>query len=265
MKKTFKLSSLLVAGLLALTACSDDFEYTPAGAPNETSSMKFAEGTAVSADLTMEDQSVSVTVVRAETDKAETVNLIATGLHKECFEIPTSVSFEEGESRAKVTIGFKENMELFKKYQLTLQLQCNEYDPNSKNFITINISKTDYKTVCNGVYNAWLFDGSWNSTLQYSEIQDDYRIGDWISSGYYLNFKWNRETNEITTAASYPTGYKHSQYGDVTANLIPIDAQGHTAVFDEEENTIYFGIKYTVSAGSFGANFDTFQITRWLE
>ena len=41
MKKTFKLSSLLVAGLLALTACSDDFEYTPAGAPNETSSMKF--------------------------------------------------------------------------------------------------------------------------------------------------------------------------------------------------------------------------------
>ena len=39
MKKTFKLSSLLVAGLLALTACSDDFEYTPAGAPNETSSI----------------------------------------------------------------------------------------------------------------------------------------------------------------------------------------------------------------------------------
>ena len=265
MKKTFKLSSLLVAGLLALTACSDDFEYTPAGAPNETSSMKFAKGTAVSADLTMEDQSVSVTVVRAETDKAETVNLIATGLHKECFEIPTSVSFEEGESRAKVTIGFKENMELFKKYQLTLQLQCNEYNPNSQNFITINISKTDYKTVCNGVYTAWLFDGSWNSTLQYSEIQDDYRIGNWISSGYYLNFKWNRETNEITTAASYPTGYNHSQYGDVTAKLIPMDAAGHTAVFDEEKNTIYFGVQYVVSAGSFGANLDSFQITHWLE
>lgn len=262
MKKTFKLSSLLVAGLLALTACSDDFEYTPAGAPNETSSMKFAEGTAVSADLTMEDQSVSVTVVRAETDKAETVNLIATGLHKECFEIPTSVRFEEGESRAQVTIGFKENMELFKKYQLTLQLQCNEYDPNSKNFITINISRTDYKKVCDGVYTTWLF-GSWNSFLQYSEIQDDYRIGDWIMSGYYLNFKWNRETNEITTAASYPTGYNHPDYGAITANLIPID--GHIAVFDKEENTIRFGVQYVVSAGAFKPNVDTFQITRWLE
>lgn len=264
MKKTFKLSSLLVAGLLALTACSDDFEYTPAGAPNETSSMKFAEGTAVSADLTMEDQSVSVTVVRAETDKAETVNLIATGLHKECFEIPTSVRFEEGEPRAQVTIGFKENMELFKQYQLTLQLQCNEYKPNSENFITINISKTDYKKVCDGVCSIWLF-GSWNSFLQYSEIQDDYRIGDWIVSGYYLNFKWNRVTNEITTAASYPTGYNHPDHGAITANLIPIDAAGHTAVFDKEENTIYFGVQYVVSAGAFKPNVDTFQITHWLE
>ncbi|MGM9694741.1 MAG: hypothetical protein ACI3YC_07015 [Alloprevotella sp.] len=254
-----------MAGLLALTACSDDFEYTPAGAPTETSAMKFAEGNAITADLTLDDNSIQVTVVRAEADKAETVNIIATSLHKECFEIPSSVTFEKGETRAAVTINFTESMELFTKYQLTLALQTNEYAATSNNFITLTLSKNDYKTVCNGVYSCWLFGASWDSFLQYSEIRDDYRIGDWIESGFFMNFKWDRETNEITTEASYPTGYNHPSYGAITAKLIQIDAQGHTAVFDEEENTIYFGVQYVVSAGSFGANYDTFQITNWLE
>ena len=125
--------------------------------------------------------------------------------------------------------------------------------------------------MCNGVYTTWILtrdDGSndyWDSFLQYSKTQDEYRIGKWLANGYYLNFKWNRETNEITTAARYSTGLNHPTYGEVFANLIPIDAAGHTAVFDEEENTIRFGVQYVVSAGSFGANFDTFQITSWLE
>ena len=263
MKKIFKLSYIFVAAMMALTACDDDYEYSPAGEPVVTSSMTFAEGLAYSAELAPEDNEIELTVLRASAEGSEKVGLDIVGA--DCFEVPASVSFEEGQTRASFILKINDKMKYFTRYTVTLRLRTNEYDPANNGFITLTLSKNDYTDVATGVYKSQLpLFGGWSTTLQYSATYDQYRLGEWITPGYDLFFKWEKGAAEVTMLQpEYETGYTHSTYGLVTGKCIPINEAGDVALF--QNDTFYFGFYYYLSGGYFGNFLDTFQVTSWNE
>ena len=74
-----------------------------------------------------------------------------------------------------------------------------------------------------------------------------------------------RQGNTITVEVSdgkktvkFATGYVHAKYGMVMANIL---ADKKWMGFDATKNTFYFPIEMTVSAGSFGDNYETYTIT----
>jgi hypothetical protein len=62
------------------------------------------------------------------------------------------------------------------------------------------------------------------------------------------------------SAGQFETGYVHPSYGMVVAKVL-----GSNNGFDPETNTFYFAYQFIVSAGSFGADYDTFEIKEMYE
>lgn len=123
----------------------------------------------------------------------------------------------------------------------------------------INFTLDDYEPSYVGIYKSWFLETSEEVTLEYSPSKKLYRFKDCWMPGYHVTFRLDPETMEFEMAANFFTsGYVHPTYGMVTAEVY---GGGSNNYFDPETMTFYFAYKWTVSAGSFGAGYDTFQIT----
>ena len=101
---------LLVAPLaLALMSCGNDNpEYTPAEAES-TPGVYFSDEASSTIELSSEETSFEVTVYRINTDDAITVPITATGT-EDLFDVPSSVSFSQGESETALVITYDPDM-----------------------------------------------------------------------------------------------------------------------------------------------------------
>ena len=117
----------------------------------------------------------------------------------------------------------------------------------------------DYEPSYVGIYKSWFFGTTEEVTLEYSPSKELYRFKDCWMPGYHVTFILYPETMKFwMTANSFISGYVHSKYGMVTAEVYQSGAYNY---FDPETMTFYFAYKWTVSAGSLGAGYDTFQVT----
>lgn len=94
---------------------------------------------------------------------------------------------------------------------------------------------------------------------------DTFKISDWFY-GVDLTFKWNQATNEVNIPQQF-SGYAHPGYGEVyvgEAGEVSSKWDGGPSYYDPDTKTFHFHIIYFVSAGSFGADDETFEVA-WDE
>ena len=94
---------------------------------------------------------------------------------------------------------------------------------------------------------------------------DTFKISDWFY-GVDLTFKWNQTTNEVNIPQQF-SGYAHPSYGEVyvgEAGEVSSKWDGGPSYYDPDTKTFHFHIIYFVSAGSFGADDETFEVA-WDE
>ena len=81
-----------------------------------------------------------------------------------------------------------------------------------------------------------------------------YKLPDCIATGYDITFELTEDGQHLLKPiAKQETGYVHSSYGMVSV-------EGAAPDIVREGNVIYLPMKYTVSAGSFGAKYDTLEL-----
>ncbi len=128
---------------------------------------------------------------------------------------------------------------------------------------SINYVIDDYAPFAKGTYSSWFFEQAWDAVLEYSPSNDLYRFKDCWMPGYDVTFKFDRETLAITmTSSAYASGYVHPSYGMVMATVYN---NGALNEYNSEAGVFYFAYQWTVDAGSFGAGYDTFQVTEFCE
>jgi hypothetical protein len=134
----------------------------------------------------------------------------------------------------------------------------------------MTIIKEDYKPAATGVYNNWYYEQEWEQVLEYSEVLDLYRLTDVIYEGTSFYFYWKVAEDgsqkcyftdsKGTKVDSFFSGIVHSTYGHVNCNVLYENAMGML-----QQNVFYFPFQWVVSAGSFGAGYDTYTVTEWFE
>ena len=111
-----------VALVACMQACSeDDVDYTPAE-EESTDQVYFSSEVSSSIDLSEDETSFDVTVMRIVTTDAITVPLTVSG-EDDYFTIPSSVSFSSGSSETTLTIGYDPDaMETDVYYEVTITI-----------------------------------------------------------------------------------------------------------------------------------------------
>lgn len=263
MKKLLKLNYIALFAVLALfSACTEESEYTPAQPSAETNAYRFSASSESNVVLALTDSVYQVVLERDDVTEEVTLPLSVKG-DLNIFSAPSSVTFAAGESQALVNIEIAPEMDAFKNFYLELSIDesyVNPYTADNFSVLPITFLKEDYAPFALGVYSSWFFGQSWEAVLEYSPMLDLYRFKDcWFKGD--VTFTCNRETMEFEmSAAQFETGYVHPSYGMVVAKVL-----GSNNGFDPETNTFYFAYQFIVSAGSFGADYDTFEIKEVYE
>lgn len=249
-------------------SCSDDDNDYTAGKPAGKYDVSFEEEGKIALALT--DDKFDVTLTRANGDGELTVPVEV--VEKPDFmTVPSSVTFAAGETEKSIEITIGEDMENFVDYALRLRVPEEYTQPYVEDAgspqLNIIVLKEDYKPYALGEFTEnVLFGQSWEQLLEYSEIMDMYRLPNLIASGTHFLFKWNGKSGDDSELffcdatgkkiEKYASGYVHPSYGMIYANFLYANWTG----FDADENAFYFPLEFTVSAGSFGKNYDTFTI-----
>jgi len=263
---------------LAFAACSDDYNYSvgkPAAGGEE---VYFSEDVQDNSNVVMAltDNVIKVTVVRNNSNGSVTAPITSYASNEGVFTVPSTVTFASGEKEATIEITTSEAMKPFVTYSLSLIVGEEYTNPYKENNLfpraDLSILKEDYVVVYNGTYSSGFFGEEWENVIEYSELNDLYRIKnskeieDYDEDGELIGtqlctlsftFTWDKETNVLELSDdAYSTGYEYDPYGLVTANY---DPEGDF-IYDPETNTFVFGFEWTVSAGSFGVAEDSFIV-----
>ena len=267
----------MLLSVLTLSSCSDDDDYVKGNQTNENGyNVYFSDDNSASTAIGFGDTELEIKLERDITDNsaALTVPVKLNVIDNGVFTAPESVTFAEGETEAIIKITIDENMEMFKNYMLSLSIPeeyTHQYDveSGSPKFL-MTIIKEDYKPAATGVYNNWYYEQEWEQVLEYSEVLDLYRLTDVIYEGTSFYFYWKVAEDgsqkcyftdsKGTKVDSFFSGIVHSTYGNVNCNVLYENAMGML-----QQNVFYFPFQWVVSAGSFGAGYDTFTVTEWFE
>lgn len=139
MKRFFRIFAAVALVCTTLVACEEKFvEYDPA-AMESTAQVYFSKDTATTFDILQAEQ-VEIPVMRAVTAGALDVAITATvdEAHQGLFNIPSSVSFADGENAATLVITFDPaDLEYGESYPITLQIAADKITDYGKDLINL--------------------------------------------------------------------------------------------------------------------------------
>ncbi|MBP3228980.1 MAG: hypothetical protein J6M53_09410 [Bacteroidaceae bacterium] len=228
MKQLLKYACTLVATALVLASCTDEFDYTPASYEGAYIISDQSSVTFTPADAT---QQFTVKIVRPNGGAAET---IAIESDNDAFTVPTSVTFEAGQTEAEITV----TCDLVAGQQETLTLSIPD-DACDLNWFSGSYS---IKVKC-----EYLWEEAGSATL-HSELLIDgfglaprpgvavmhatgtnlYKLVGPYTSGYDIEFELDEDYNAANLPADQDTGlvysgstfhlYYYPQYGNSFTN-----------------------------------------------
>ncbi|MBQ9523787.1 MAG: hypothetical protein IJR69_01495 [Bacteroidaceae bacterium] len=277
-----KFALVSLALVLGFTACNkNDYEYEP-GKEAATDNLALYFDDEENLTLALADNEVEITLNRVNTEGELTVPLIV-NTAPDFVTVPETATFAAGEDKTTIKLTIGEGMEAFTKYLIKISIPeeyTQPYDVDSGSPVySFTITKEDFATVAKGVFTSTVaWKSSWENDLEFSNFLNLYRFPDLIASGthIYFHFDMDAEGNQefyFTDASGnhitkFSTGYIHPSYGEMTATVNEGYDMGYDEFVDEETgqpvNEFYWVWKITVSAGSFGENYQTYDVTEWL-
>ena len=277
-----KFALVSLALVLGFTACNkNDYEYEP-GKEAATDNLALYFDDEENLTLALADNEVEITLNRVDTEGELSVPLIVNSA-PDFVTVPGRATFAAGEDKTTVKLTIGEGMEAFTKYLIKISIPeeyTQPYDVDSGSPVyCFTITKEDFATVAKGVFTSTVaWKSSWENDLEYSNFLNLYRFPDLIASGthIYFHFDMDAEGNQefyFTDASGnhitkFSTGYIHPSYGEMTATVNEGYDMGYDEFVDEETgqpvNEFYWVWKITVSAGTFGENYQTYDVTEWL-
>lgn len=292
-----KFALVSLALVLGFTACNkNDYEYEPGKATSNNKALYFDDEENVTMALT--DNEVTITLNRVDTVSGLpelTVPLIVNSA-PDFVTVPKSVTFAAGKDKADVKLAIGEGMKPFVTYMVKISIpeeytQAYAADAGSPVYC-FNILKEDWATIANGKFTSTvLWKETLEKTLEYSEYMDLYRFPDLIVEGTNVYFYFNEEeVTEKTEAGTdttyvkqdfyftdangkhitkFSTGYFHPTYGEVSATILEDYDMGYEEFISEETEELvmrfFWPWEITVAAGSFGAAYQYYRVTEWLD
>ncbi len=259
MKNLFKYAFVFVASALALTACTDDYEYD-APAPyqglyitGEQSSFTFTP-----AD---EDQSFNVKVVRPQGGNAETISLES---DNELFDVPESITYEAGQTEAEFTVHCA--LEPGQAETLNITLPEGSYDLNyfSGTFtITVNCDYVWEEAGSATLYSELLIYGFGMQPVEDVPVwhavgTQMYRLKSAYRNGYDIDFYVDDDYNADYLPADQDTGLT---YSGSTFHLYYYPAYGNT--FTNEGNVFTMNVYIMNATSNFGTWDEAFVWDGW--
>ena len=277
-----KFALVSLALVLGFTACNkNDYEYEP-GKEAATDNLALYFDDEENLTLALADNEVEITLNRVDTEGELSVPLIVNSA-PDFVTVPGRATFAAGEDKTTIKLTIGEGMEAFTKYLIKISIPeeyTQPYDVDSGSPVySFTITKEDFATVAKGVFTSTVaWKSSWENDLEFSNFLNLYRFPDLIASGthIYFHFDMDAEGNQefyFTDASGnhitkFSTGYIHPSYGEMTATVNEGYDMGYDEFVDEETgqpvNEFYWVWKITVSAGSFGENYQTYDVTEWL-
>lgn len=260
MKKFFKIFAVAALACVTFVACEKEFDaYTPAEPETgECYEVYFPESES-SFELDPSDPtSLTFPVARKNTNGAITVPVVV----KVGGDVFTAepIAFAAGEAESTLTVNFP-NAEVGVAYTVDVAIEdpmyASTYGTGSTGKV-FTMSRVKWNFLGTGVftYNFW-----WGGTdpaqpLEQRDGTNIYRLRNW-GGGVTLYFEM---IDGVPTIAKQFIGDVHPSYGNVFVQSISDESY-----YDDETKTYYFMNKYTVAAGSFGSDYETFQLTNPAE
>ncbi len=256
MKKIFKYAYVALAGMLVinLASCKDEYSYEGPGAEDpgafisvDATSLKYA------AD---DEQILDFTLTRTNADAAEEIKLTC---DNNKFQVPSSVSFAAGEKSKNISVPFNMTGGTTEKVTIAVaEESATVYGIGTANFTIYRDFVWEY--LGDGVYSCWLFGQAWPQPVYRAEGTCIFKLTDCITTGYDITFELTEDLQHLgAPIAKVETGYDHPSYGMVYVEG-GTDKEGNPYDIMIEDNIIYLPMKYTVSAGSFGTNYDSIEM-----
>lgn len=246
MKKIMKYAYVVLAGVMAMavTSCKDTYDYDGPGAQDPGA---FLSVDATTLKYAAEDaQILKLTLMRTNVGAAEDVKLTCDNPH---FQVPTSVNFSANEGKKTIDVPFTVMGGTTEKVTISVaEENATVYGVKSATFTITRDFVWEY--LGTGVYQCWLFGETWEQDVYRGEGTQMYKLPDCITKGYDIIFELTEDGQHLLKPiAKQETGYVHPSYGMVSVEGAADDIQ-------RDGNVIALPMKYTVDAGSFGANYD---------
>lgn len=192
MNKTLALVCALGLSVL-MTACGDADDWQPGDAVAAGVQGAYFSPNLTTAYSTAEDPEFSITVSRLDTTAAASVGIRVVSTDTAAIEIPTSVTFEKGQSTAQLTCR-AEGLTPNENYKFTIAIadaDINPYVAGTVEYTGTVLNGKLWSTVAEDVY--FYFSSSSTMPTYYSTIeqyvdQNRFRIVDFMGSGVDWEF-----------------------------------------------------------------------------
>ena len=194
--------------------------------------------------------------MRTNSEAAENISLTSDNSH---FNVPSSVSFNANESKKTVSVPFSILGGTTETVTIAVAKESSTIYGNDTLTFTITRDFV-WEYLGDGVFTSWLFGESWPQPVYRGEGTHLYKLPGYIAEGYDLTFELTEDDAHLAAPiAKIETGYMHPSYGMISVEG-GVDADGNPYDIEREDNVIYLPLKYTVSAGSFGTDYDSIEL-----
>lgn len=254
MKNIFRIFAVAALACATLVACDTEFDdYTPGDPEVEGCYDVYfpTKGSAIELDPADPTELV-IPIARTNAANAITVP-ITINSGEGIFEI-APVKFEAKQKEATITVKFPK-AEVGKTYTLDITIDDYQYASTYGTKITgysCKVTRVKWNVIGTGTfyYNFWWVGADPTCVLEQRDGTEIYRIQNW-GGGVTLLFEM---IDGVPTIAKQKIGDVHPTYGEVYV-------QTTDGEYVDEEKTYYFKTKYTVAAGSFGGDWEAFELT----
>ena len=218
--KKINVLSILLAAVFALTwtSCSDDVEYTPAGAV-EGQGAYFAPTTETTYEDLEASGSITLDVMRTYTEAAAEVSLSATYSEgADLFTVPSTVSFAADSQTSTVTLNYN-NLERGTTYTVTLSL--GEGTPYGQSEITLTLLYPEEVLL------------KWEVVSENAVLTDNLFSGFGVTNLTITDIVVEKEanSNQYRFRSPYDNSYFEAVYG---MSIFPADFEAPYIVLDGE-------------------------------
>jgi hypothetical protein len=213
MKTMNVIKYLFITGCAALAAaCSDKFperEASPAGNENSMQVYFPAATNKVYRELEKTEDHVTVYVTREKADEAAEIPLTVLRNDEHIFDIPSTISFPQGQAEIAVDIPFS-GEKIATDYTFEIKIEGDAYvNPYKKidgvAHLVTTVIKLQWEKFASGTFTSGFLakaltstPNEFSTTLYKALGTDKYRFFDLYNPGYHFNFEWEDGEKNIT-------------------------------------------------------------------